>query len=117
MKAWDYDARKLWIVNIGDLKPGEIGMEFFLRLARNPEAFRNFDQHAYLKQWATQNFGPANADAIATILDEYYRLNIIVRPEHSFNRTASGFDFVGSGDEAQQRLDDFAALQASADGL
>jgi len=49
-------------------------------------------------------------------LDEYYRLNIIVRPEQ-LNRTTSGFDFVGNGDEAQQRLDEFAALQASADAL
>ena len=116
MKAWDYQARRLWIVNVGDLKPGEIGMEFFLRLARNPEAFRNFDQHAYLVQWAAQNFGATNAEAIATMLEEYYRLNIIVRPEQ-LNTTTSGFNFIGNGDEAQQRLDQFAALTASANAL
>ncbi|MEO6477245.1 MAG: glycosyl hydrolase 115 family protein [Luteolibacter sp.] len=115
-KAWDYDARKMWLVNIGDIKPGEIGMEFFLRLARNPEAFRNFNQHEYLTQWAARTFGAANAEAIATIMDEYYRLNIVVRPEH-LDRTTSGFDFTGNGDEAQQRLDEFAALTASADAL
>jgi hypothetical protein len=115
-KAWDYGARRLWIVNIGDLKPGEIGMEFFLRLAWNPEAYRNFDQHAYLTRWASQNFGPTNAETIASLLDEYYRLNIAVRPEH-LNLTASGFSFTSNGDEAQRRLDDFAALQSSADAL
>jgi len=116
MKAWDYDARRIWIANVGDLKPGEIGMEFFLRLARNPEAFRNFDQHAYLVQWAAQNFGAANAEAIATILDEYYRLNIMARPEQ-LSATFSGFSFVGGGDEAQQRLDQFVSLTASANAL
>lgn len=116
MKAWDYQARRIWIANVGDLKPGEIGMEFFLRLARNPEAYRNFDQHACLAQWAARNFGATNAEAIATMLDEYYRLNIIVRPEQ-LNRTASGFSFVTNGDEAQQRLDQFAALTASANAL
>lgn len=116
MKAWDYQARRIWIANVGDLKPGEIGMEFFLRLARNPEAYRNFDQHAYLAQWAARNFGATNAEAIATMLDEYYRLNIIVRPEH-LNFTSSGFNFVGNGDEAQQRLDQFAAITASANAL
>jgi len=116
MKAWDYQSRRIWIANVGDLKPGEIGMEFFLRLARNPEAFRNFDQHAYLAQWAARNFGAANAEAIATLLDEYYRLNIIVRPEQ-LNFTTSGFDFVGHGDTAQQRLDQLAALTASANAL
>jgi len=116
MKAWDYQARRLWIANVGDIKPGEIGMEFFLRLARNPEAFRNFDQHAYLVQWAAQNFGAANGEAIATMLDEYYRLNIITRPEQ-LNTTMSGFNLVSNGDEAQQRLDQFAALTASANAL
>lgn len=116
MKAWDYNARRIWIANVGDLKPGEIGMEFFLRLARNPEAYRNFDQHAYLVKWAGQNFGMANADAIATLLDEYYRLNIILRPEQ-LNFTTSGFSLVSNGDEAQRRLDQFAALTASANAL
>ncbi len=116
MKAWDYQARRIWVVNVGDLKPGEIGMEFFLRLARNPEAFRNFDPHAYLAQWAARNFDAPNAEAIATLLEEYYRLNIITRPEQ-LNFTASGFNFTGNGDEAQQRLDQFAALTASANAL
>lgn len=116
LKAWDYQARRIWIANVGDLKPGEIGMEFFLRLARNPEAYRNFDPHAYLAQWSARNFGSANAEAIATLLDEYYRLNIIVRPEQ-LNRTASGFSLVDHGDEAQQRLDQFAALTAAANAL
>lgn len=115
-KAWDYNARKMWLVNVGDIKPGEIGTEFFLRLARNPEAFRGFDQHAYLTQWAARTFGAANAESVATMLDEYYRLNIMVRPEH-LNRTKSGFNFTGNGDEAQQRLDQFASLTASADAL
>ena len=115
-KAWDYGARQIWIVNVGDLKPMEIGTEFFLRLARNPEAFRDFDQHAYHAQWAERTFGPARAEAIASLLDEYFRLNLITRPEH-LNRTASGFSFTANGDEAQQRLDEFAALAAAADAL
>ncbi|HEU5069558.1 MAG TPA: glycosyl hydrolase 115 family protein [Verrucomicrobiae bacterium] len=116
MKAWDYQARRLWIANVGDLKPGEIGMEFFLRLAWNPEAFRNFDQHAYLAQWAARNFGATNAEAIATLLEEYYRLNISARPEQ-LNFTTSGFSLISNGDEAQLRLDQFAALTASANAL
>ena len=116
LKAWDYGARRIWIANVGDIKPGEIGMEFFLRLARNPEAFRDFDQHAWFAEWAGRTFGPTHADAIAGLMEEYHRLNIAVRPEH-LSRTSSGFDFTGNGDEAQRRLDAFAALQAAADGL
>ncbi len=119
MKAWDFEARRIWLVNVGDLKPNEIGAEFFLRLARNPEAFRDFDQRAYLTAWAARIFGPLHAAAIADVLEGYYRLNIAVRPEH-LDHGSSGFDFTGAqgrGDEAQRRLDEFAALVASAESL
>ena len=116
LKAWDYGAHRIWIANVGDIKPGEIGMEFFLRLARDPEAFRDFDQHAWFAEWAGRTFGPTHADVIAGLMEEYHRLNIAVRPEH-LSRTSSGLDFTGNGDEAQRRLDEFAALQAAADAL
>ncbi len=116
IKAWDFDASKMWLVNVGDLKPHEIGAEFFLRMARDPEAFRNFDQHAYLTQWAGRTYGPTHAAAIASVLEEYFRLNITKRPEH-ISRTASGFSFTAKGDEAQQRLDAFASMTAAADAI
>lgn len=116
MKAWDFEARKMWIVNVGDLKPMEIGTEFFLRMARNPEAFRNFDQTDYFTQWAARTFDPVHAGAIAAVLDDYFALNIVKRPEH-LDRSNSGFSLVDNGDEAQQRLDDFAELTASANAI
>ncbi len=119
MKAWDFDARRMWLVNVGDLKPHEIGAEFFLRLARDPESFRDFDQRAYLAEWAARDFGPEHATAIADLLEDYYRLNIVTRPEQ-LNRDRSGFDFVGKnghGDQAAARLKSFAALTAAANAL
>lgn len=119
MKAWDFDARRIWLVNVGDLKPHEIGTDFFLRLARSPETFRDFDQHAYLAEWAARSFGPLHASAIAAVLEEYYSLNIAARPEH-LDHASSGFDFTGArggGDQAQARLDRFAALLASAEAI
>jgi len=34
-RAWDYGAQKLWILNVGDIKPGEYDTEFFMDLAWN----------------------------------------------------------------------------------
>ncbi|MBN1854414.1 MAG: glycosyl hydrolase 115 family protein [Pirellulales bacterium] len=116
LKAWDFEARNIWIVNVGDLKPIEIGMEFFLRMARNPEAFRNFDQTAYFTQWAARNFNPAQANAIADVLNEYFRLNILKRPEH-VRRDPLVFSLVDRGDEAWKRLEDFTAMTAAADAI
>ncbi|MDI6402856.1 glycosyl hydrolase 115 family protein, partial [Balneolaceae bacterium ANBcel3] len=116
MKAWDFDAHKIWINNIGDIKPYEIGTDFFMRLARNPEAYRNFDQREYFTQWAEHIFGDAHADAIAEVLERYFRLNIVKRPEH-LDLIDSGFSHVTNGDEAQQRLEAFVALTESANSI
>jgi len=116
MKAWDFDAHRIWINNVGDIKPYEIGTEFFMRLARNPEAFRNFDQRTYLSQWAEHIFGHKYADDIADVLENYFSLNIKKRPEQ-LDFIDSGFSHFASGDEAQQRLNDFAALVASAEAI
>ena len=35
--AYHYNALRIWIVNVGDLKPMEIPMEFFLTYAWNPK--------------------------------------------------------------------------------
>ncbi|RYD22449.1 MAG: hypothetical protein EOP88_08080 [Verrucomicrobiaceae bacterium] len=116
IKAYDYEARRVWIVNVGDIKPGEIGTEFFLEMARNPEAFRNFDQRAWLRSWAGRTFGPSFAEETGDLLNEYYRLNHPVRPEH-FNSHTTGFDPVIDGDETQKRLADCAAMVAKGDAL
>jgi len=119
IKAWDFSASKYWLINIGDIKPHEIGTDFFLRLARNPEAFRNFDQQQYLSQWAAKHFTSINkiqANTVADILGELFHLNINRRPEH-LNREKSGFSLTSKGDEAQKRLDDFAALAHKASAI
>jgi hypothetical protein len=115
-KAYDYGARQIWVLNVGDIKPGELCTQFFIELARDPEKFRNFDQLAYLKDWAGKTFGAQFADSIGTILDRYYRLNHPIKPEH-LNITSSGFSHVKNGDEAERRLQDFAALAQDADAL
>lgn len=109
MKAYDYQARTVWIVNVGDLKPAEINTDFFLELAWDPEKFRHFNQLDYLQKWAARTFGPAQGPAIGRVLDDYYRLNSVVRPEH-LQAARTGFSLVSYGDEAQRRLDAFARL-------
>lgn len=81
-KAWEQAARTVWVVNVGDIKPGEIGMEFFLRLAWDITPWHEDAQPVFLRAWAERNFGPAHAAEIAAILEEYYRLNFACKPEH-----------------------------------
>ena len=106
-KALAFDARTLWVLNVGDLKPAEIGMDYFLRLAHDG---RTATQPEFLRQWADRNFGAEHSAAIAEILGEYYLLNNAVKPEHL---TYAAFTEA----EADARLAKFSALMAKADKL
>jgi Glycosyl hydrolase family 115/Gylcosyl hydrolase family 115 C-terminal domain len=81
-KAYDHGMRNLWIVNVGDIKPGEIGMEFFLQMAWDIKKWRRDNLPDYLGSWAAREFGPTHASEIAGIMDAYYRLGFARKPEH-----------------------------------
>lgn len=111
-KAWENGARDLWVVNVGDIKPGEIGMEFFLRMAWNPGAWDENAQLVFLTDWAARNFGKKNATDIAAVMDEYYRLNFPAKPEHLLMAA-----FTNNYQEKANRLKRFAALVEKTDAL
>ncbi len=81
-KAYENGMRDLWIVNVGDIKPGEIGMEFFLQMAYDADRWTLETQQNYLREWAAREFGDENAAAIADMMAEYYRLGFERKPEH-----------------------------------
>jgi hypothetical protein len=81
-KAYEHGARKIWIVNVGDLKPAEIGTEFFLQMAWDINRWRRDNLPEYLRTWAAREFGSTNVEEIATIMDSFYRLNFARKPEH-----------------------------------
>jgi hypothetical protein len=80
-KAWENDARTMWMLNVGDLKPMEIGVDYFARFAWNPTAFGPDSQPAFLRSFATEHVGADLAPAVADLLTEFYRLGTIRKPE------------------------------------
>lgn len=110
-KALDYNARNLWILNVGDLKPAEIDIDYFLRLARDGTVQ---SQPEFLKQWAGRNFGASQAAEIAGVMGKYYLLNDAVKPEHLLS---AEFSMDADNDEAAQRLLAFDGLVHRADAL
>jgi len=110
-KAFDYGANKVWLLNVGDLKPSEIDTEFFLKLAWNPHAWNGMNTYELLKPQLARDFGTLNAVELTAILTEYYRLNIPRKPEHIGYPNNNLF----TADEAAQRLDEWHALIARVD--
>jgi hypothetical protein len=79
--AWEYNVRQIWIVNVGDIKPMEFPISFFLDYAWNPDKIGANDLQSYSEQWARQQFGKQYAKDIADILSKYAKYNARRKPE------------------------------------
>jgi hypothetical protein len=79
--AYRYGADRFWIVNVGDLKPMEYDIEFFLSLAWAPDRWPKERLGEFARLWAAREFGPAHAQEIAAIETGYLRLNGRRKPE------------------------------------
>jgi hypothetical protein len=123
-RAWQTGARRLWVVNVGDIKPAEYLTQYFLDLAFDANTFaqRPLD---HLTAWAATQFGADVAGEVAAVMTDYYDLAFERRPEFmGFNQVepvtpVSISDYVrgGSGAEAEQRIERYAALRARAEAL
>ncbi|ESQ86957.1 hypothetical protein ABAC460_21495 [Asticcacaulis sp. AC460] len=122
-RAWDLKSRKMWIANVGDIKPIEYLTQYFLDLAFDAETFKQTPRD-YLTGFMTEQFGTAQAAEIADIMMGYYDLAFERKPEFmGFGQTEwvnqnRHSDYVrGDGEEAQNRIQAYADLTARAEAL
>jgi len=96
--AYAYKARQLWIVNVGDLKPMEFPISFFLDYAWNPEKLGADQLETYTRNWAAAQFGDKHATAIASILSTYSKYTNRRKPEllneHTYDLRSGEFEEV-----------------------
>ena len=121
-RAWDYNARKIWILNVGDIKPAEYDTELFMDMAWNINSIDNSNFSDHLRNWASREFGEKNADEIVSIMNEYYRLAAIRRPEHMGFNMVEIWGYPRGGlmpnkipdfteGEAKQRIEDYDRIE------
>jgi hypothetical protein len=79
--AYARGARALWIVNVGDIKPMEFPLSFFMDQAWNPEAMTLDALQRYPTEWARAAFGPSQASAIAALITRYSKYAARRKPE------------------------------------
>jgi hypothetical protein len=105
-KAWENEARTLWVINVGDIKPAEIGIDYFSHLAWNVTDMEPDSQPPFLRDFARRNFGQQCAQDIGDLLMDYYRLGSIRKPE-LMNR---GWAMSLSATHAAELSRDYASL-------
>ncbi|WP_343528027.1 glycosyl hydrolase 115 family protein [Sphingomonas sp.] len=122
-RAWATDARRIWVVNVGDIKPIEYLSQYFLDLAFDA---RLLDQspRAHLRAFMAEQFGEGDADAITDVMMRFYDLAWPRKPEFmGFGQTEwvtpnRPTAYVQSdGEEAQARLAAYRALMDRASAI
>lgn len=111
--AYQYGVDKIWIVNVGDIKPMEFPIEFFLDMAWNPEKFNAGNLDQYYVNWAKENFGDQNTNDIAEILKLYTKYNSRRKPELLDSKTYSIMNY----NEAEKVVEDYKKLVQKANSI
>ena len=110
--CYRYGVKDLWIVNVGDLKPMEYPITFFLDMAWDPDRFnaQNLAQHSV--DFCRSVFGDAEAAEAARLLRTYAKFNRRMTPENLSHET-----FSMNYDEWQRVTAEYDRLAADAAAL
>ncbi len=118
-KSYEMGADRIWIANVGDLKPAEIGTEFFLQMAWDIKRWQRNKFDDFLSEWAGREFGAKNAEKIGALMNDYYRLNYQRKPEHLqwyMPKTTPQLSNLTAAESAA-RLQEFTQLKKRAEQL
>ena len=80
-QAYDQGIQKMWILNVGDIKPAEYQIELFMDMAWNLDKVSSEGVTAHLKHWLERELGTSCAKTILSVMQEHYRLAHIRKPE------------------------------------
>ena len=111
--AYEAGANRIWIVNVGDIKPVEFPTQFFLDYAWNPVRWPAERLPEYTRRWAERTFGAEHAAEIADIVTTYSRFNSRRKPELLAPETYSLTNYR----EAETVVAEYNALAARAERI
>lgn len=104
--TYEHGVKNLWIVNVGDIKPMELPISFFMDYAWNPDAIQAKDLPDYYTNWVKQQFGEYFTAEIAELMALYTKYNARRTPEMLKGSTYS----VENYREADRIVDEYNKL-------
>ena len=126
-KAYSTGANQYWLLNVGDIKPCELGLQTFLDFAWDVEDYDYDRINGHQSRFLSDIFGKQYEAAFEDLLSTYYRLAWSRKPEFmGWEREWSGKDYDNLADtdysfenynDAQQRLADYQRIGALAEKI
>lgn len=111
--TYEYGVREIWLTNVGDLKPMDLPISFFLDYAWNPDHFSANAVQEYYTLWANEVFGQKFAQRIGRVLSLYTKYNARRKPELLAANTYSLTHY----DEAERVVAEYNELLAEAKSI
>lgn len=95
-EAYGRGIRKMWILNVGDIKPSEYQIELFMQLAWDGRSYEFLHEEQtrmlgdtpvmrripFLRHFVRREFGTEHEEEIMDVLYSYFRLSEEMKPEH-----------------------------------
>ena len=123
-KAYEFNARDLWVINVGDIKPAEYNFQLTMDLAWRADEFSHQEVQKHLQQFMVTCFGENIGKQATEIKQRYYHLAFSRKPEHmGWSRIEPGTEVVDTEfsfinyQEAEKRLKAYQQLQNQVEEL
>lgn len=107
--AYENGIDRLWILNVGDLKPMEYPISQFMDMAWNPHKYSVNNITRHTRDWCVQQFGESQADEAARILNLICKYNGRCTPEMLDKNT-----YILENGEWQEVVNQYLQLEADA---
>ncbi|MBN1187933.1 MAG: glycosyl hydrolase 115 family protein [Bacteroidales bacterium] len=120
-KAYDVGADRYWLINVGDIKPAELGMQTFFDFTWNVEGYDITSINKHQGQYLESIFDGFNSEQLQYVMDTYYRLAWSRKPEFmgwerewdrdkSLEQLANTEFSFNNYNDARQRLADYKKI-------
>ena len=122
-RGYDIGADDYWILNVGDIKPSEPSMEFFLKMAWDSRYWDDTTVIEFLKNQAKRDYGMNDEDAavMASAVSEYYAINGTRKAEFyekpDYGSLPTEFCTSGCGDESMLWIERINKVVDTMEGL
>jgi len=81
-KAASFGGNRVWVFNVGDIKPAEMLTSYCLDLAFDYNKWGTDNVREYLMEWSASTFGEAFSQDITNAYMTYFQLAQAGKPEH-----------------------------------
>ncbi|MBN1117191.1 MAG: glycosyl hydrolase 115 family protein [Bacteroidales bacterium] len=79
--AYEHGIDRIWVLNVGDIKPLEFPTNFYFDYAWNPDNWPSDKLEEYAVQWAQEQLGGKYAEQIGEVMTRYSNYNGFRKPE------------------------------------